>query len=192
MGKICKIAGCNRDSRKGGMCAMHYQRVKRYNDPGGPSRKIEKHGMWHTKVYSTWRGMKQRCSNPNVIEYPNYGGRGIVMCADWRHSFLAFYRDIGNPPSPKHEIDRINNDGNYEPGNCRWVTHKENGRNKRTSRLNEEKAIEIRELKKAGHSVVDIMKKFHIAKSTVKGVLCGSRWKPTSKIVDEVTRWKPR
>ena len=89
-----------------------------------------KHGMNGTLVYSSWRSMKHRCGNPNNIAYKNYGGRGIVVCERWRNSFEAFFEDMGERPEGL-QIDRIDNNGNYEPGNCRWVTCTENNNNKR-------------------------------------------------------------
>lgn len=74
--------------------------------------------------------MRSRCYDVNHKKYPLYGGRGIVVCDRWRYSFLNFYEDMGPKPTPKHQIDRIDNDGNYEPSNCRWVTNKENNRNR--------------------------------------------------------------
>jgi hypothetical protein len=67
--------------------------------------------------------MKQRCYNPNNRNFPNYGGRGITVCAAWRDDFAAFLHDMGPRPSPDHSLDRFpDNDGNYEPGNVRWAT----------------------------------------------------------------------
>lgn len=73
--------------------------------------------------------------DPKHAAYPNYGGRGIAVCERWLNSPQAFLDDMGMKPTPKHEIDRIDNDGNYEPGNCRWATRKENDRNRRNNRL---------------------------------------------------------
>ena len=86
--------------------------------------------------YRTWYGMIQRCTNPKVNNYKNYGGRGIKVCDEWRNSFQAFYDYIGPRPEPKHlySIDRINNDGDYEPGNVRWATAKEQANNKRNKK----------------------------------------------------------
>jgi len=78
------------------------------------------HGMSKTSIYCRWSSMKQRCFNPDHSSYPNYGGRGITVCKEWRDDFVAFYAATHDPP-PGRSLDRINNDGNYEPGNWRWA-----------------------------------------------------------------------
>ena len=88
----------------------------------------------HRRVYRIWNAMRQRCHNPNQPHYERYGGRGITVCDEWRKSFEAFYRDMGDPPSPDHSIDRIDNDRGYEPGNCRWATAAQQNRNQRKRR----------------------------------------------------------
>jgi hypothetical protein len=95
---------------------------------GGYLRKL---GM---PEYLAWRDMKQRCYNPNNGSYKYYGFRGIIVCERWLHSFNNFLEDIGYRPSPAHSLDRINNDGNYEPKNCRWATRKEQAHNTRRQR----------------------------------------------------------
>lgn len=98
-------------------------------------KKYKTHGMSHTPEFKTWQGIMQRCYNHNNIRYENYGGRGIEVCKDWRDSFEAFYRDMGNKPSSKHSIDRIDVNGDYELSNCRWLSNLEQQSNK-TNNLN--------------------------------------------------------
>lgn len=87
-----------------------------------------------TPEYNAWQAMKNRCLNPNVPAYKNYGGRGIKVCNRWIDSFVNFLSDVG--PRPKGmDLDRINNDGNYEPQNVRWASRKTNIRNTRANRL---------------------------------------------------------
>lgn len=97
------------------------------NQKSQPKRLYEK----YKKEYESWIGMKKRCYSKNFKYYHNYGGRGITVCSRWLHNFEHFIQDMGPKPSSEHSIDRINNDGNYEPSNCRWATWKEQNNNKR-------------------------------------------------------------
>ena len=134
---------------------------------------VTKHGMEGTRVYNIWRSLKSRCYDKTDVSYASHGGRGITVCDSWKNDFAAFYADMGDPPSDQHSIDRRDNDGNYEPGNCRWATSKEQANNRRsnimltldgTTRTAEEwsaivgiNAATIRQRKKRGWSDKDVL-----------------------------------
>lgn len=95
-------------------------------------RKPERHGMTGKPEYLAWHNMLARCYLKTYRQYDDWGGRGITVCNEWRNSFTAFYEYIGPRPSPKHSLDRIDNDGNYEPGNVHWTTRSAQQVNRRT------------------------------------------------------------
>ena len=108
--------------------------------------------------YWVWNAMVQRCTNPNDAGYKNYGGRGITVCKKWR-TYEGFIEDMGNRPSDKHSIDRLNNDSGYSKDNCAWVDRTRQARNKRNNRfifiLGESKTLqEWSEIYKIGHSTI--------------------------------------
>jgi len=88
------------------------------------------HGMSYSDEYKIWAGIRTRCKNPNSRNYPKYGAAGITICDRWDQSFEAFFSDMGPRPSKSHSIDRKDNSGNYEPGNCRWATQTQQCNNK--------------------------------------------------------------
>lgn len=96
----------------------------------GCLRKIAK-GLCHVPEYKNWSHMIYRCHSKAGLKDSRYGGRGITVCDAWRNSFETFYKDMGAKPTPHHSIDRINNSGNYEPGNCKWSTIDEQAKNRR-------------------------------------------------------------
>lgn len=90
------------------------------------------HGKSGSAEYNSWASIHQRCYYQNSTEYYLYGARGIKVCDRWK-KFENFYKDMGEKPSPRHSIDRINNDGNYEPSNCRWATYHQQQSNRRNN-----------------------------------------------------------
>jgi hypothetical protein len=92
------------------------------------------HGMCHSRAYRSWRNMRDRCFNPKYKSYKDYGGRGITVCEKWL-AFEGFWEDMYEGYADNLTLDRIDNDKNYEPGNCRWITNAEQQANKRCNHL---------------------------------------------------------
>lgn len=92
-----------------------------------------KHGMYNSTEYVIWNSMKNRCLQKSHKNYNHYGGRGISICKRWQDSFICFYKDMGRRPSMKHSLDRTNNNGDYEPSNCKWILSYRQHRNKRSN-----------------------------------------------------------
>jgi hypothetical protein len=117
-------------------CCARPERARRM----GQSTK--RHGLKDSPEWSVWSSMRQRCNSPSHHAYANYGERGIMICERWS-SFENFYADMGPRPSSAHSLDRVDNNGHYEPGNCRWATKLEQGANRRTSRPVEYKGVQM-------------------------------------------------
>jgi hypothetical protein len=136
---ICTIKDCSKPAnytQYGRTCAMHYQRIKLAKNPIDPNTLHHlHHGKANTPEWYCWTGLKSRCLNQNPI----YGGRGITVCKRWQekpYGFLNFLEDMGEKPEPTYSIDRIDVNGNYEPGNCRWASIHQQAWNKRNNKKN--------------------------------------------------------
>jgi hypothetical protein len=124
--------------RKTQSCGCLLKKIATFNLP--KREDLIKHGHAgatnKSKEYATWSRIRHRCNNPTAIFYEYYGGRGITVCERWNNKetgFLDFLADMGNPPSADHSLDRMDNSKGYSPDNCRWVTMKEQNRNKRSN-----------------------------------------------------------
>ncbi len=172
---ICKIEGCDNKYYCKNLCKKHYSKLWEYGDP--LFTKNEKHGLTNTFGYRTWLHMIHRCTNPKVSNFKNYGGRGIQVCDRWnipgdkKQSVLNFISDMGPRKSDESSIDRKNNNGNYEPGNCRWSSKKTQNRNTRDTILNQEIVAEIRKLFTEGKTKLEISKKLDIKYQLIYDVL---------------------
>ncbi len=177
--RICKVDGCEGKHEGLGYCYKHYIRFKKYGDhtiSHKPMKPTERHGLRKVPEYGVWDAMIQRCTNPNNKKYHRYGGRGITVCDRWRNSFQAFYTDMGQRPFPKAQIDRVNNNGNYEPNNCKWVTSAYNNQHTSRTKLSIAKAREIR--KSYGVKTArELSKKYDIAIQNIYEILHNRIWK---------------
>jgi hypothetical protein len=126
----CSIPECGRKPHARGLCNMHYLRWRRHGDPEITLLHGHTSALGATATYRSWQSMVARCTNPKSTSYGNYGGRGVTVCERWRR-FSAFLEDMGERPEGL-SLDRIDNDGNYEPGNCRWATNHEQRVNQRS------------------------------------------------------------
>lgn len=129
-----------------------------------------------TRLYITWQGMKRRCYNTKCNRYNSYGARGITVCDEWTQDFKTFMIwAMSNGYTDKLQIDRINNDGDYEPSNCRFVTNVENSINRSNTKLTWEKVNEIRTRYKV-EKAKDISKDYNITTRYVYQIIQNKRW----------------
>jgi hypothetical protein len=143
------------------------------------------HGSGYgSPTYLTWRSIFKRCTNPKDVGYPRYGGRGIKVCERWK-VFENFLADMGERPAGC-SIDRIDSDGNYEPGNCRWATAREQNLNKRRPRAISAMAPDVIAARKSGATFKEIQKRFGIVYASIVRLLA-TEPEPTTPIDAEPT-----
>jgi len=135
-------------------------------------------------LYDAWTHMIGRCYHTSSKDYRYYGGRGITVCDRWRNSFLAFVEDVGERPGPGWSIDRIDNNGNYEPGNVRWASKTEQSRNNRNSKLTEDDVKFIRNVHIKGRTwlergnTAELAQYMGVSQAMILRIARGDAWKP--------------
>ena len=138
------------------------------------------HGESYTRLHSIWADIKTRCLNPNCLSYKDYGGRGITICPEWTNDYITF-RDwsLSNGYKEGLQINRINNNGNYEPNNCNFVTIQENTRNRRGQKIkNMEIVNKIKSLYIAGnYTQLELAKKYNVCIGTIFRIINNKSWK---------------
>lgn len=132
----CEVVDCDNKRIALGYCNMHYQRYKKGTDLHAPARKRFTHRLSGTPEYHAWSHMRQRCNKPQTKYYEHYGGRGIKVCERWDNSFENFIKDMGKKPSPKHTLERLDNNSGYSPSNCVWASYHRQGYNRRVNKNN--------------------------------------------------------
>ena len=162
-------------------CPICSQKVERRKQHGLIQKHCgcNKHGLSGTDEYKLWCGIKRRCYNPKEEKYPRYGGRGITVCDVWRNNPICFINWCKNNGYREGlQIDRIDNDGNYSPNNCRFITNLVNARHKSTSVLTLLRAIEIRKkYSDTELSYNDIGRRYGVDGSLIRQVLLNKIWR---------------
>ena len=173
--RTCSIPDCNDKYRALDYCNKHLIRFKKYGDPLYITK--EMHGRGRTVEYVAWHMMKHRCLNSNNKAYPHYGGRGITVCDRWLNSFNNFFEDMGLKPFPEAHLDRENNDKGYYKDNCRWVTPLVNARNQSNTKLNIDKAREIRKkYKTANITQLALSIEYNVCRQSIGYLLNNKTW----------------
>ena len=164
-----------RASGKGIMRVRLFQDMNHYNSRAGEKNGSYKHGQINMHLYKVWRHIKTRCGNPNHSQYGSYGGRGIKVCKEWADSFTTFaVWARANGYAENLTIDRVDNNGNYEPANCRWITRYENNTKKSTVKIILAEAEAIRErYARTGETYKEIAKDFNCSPDTIGQIIRG-------------------
>lgn len=186
---ICSVEGCERRAIAHGLCQKHYMRWRRHGDAGLGTRPEDWGERERHPLYQLWSNIKRRCLNENSRQFANYGGRGITLHQPWADDFMVFANDleteIGPRPSKKHSLDRVDNDGSYEPGNLRWATASEQSSNRRNSHIKPEHHDQIKALRKEGLSNDKIAKQLGLNRDAVRNFSSGHTYsKRHNRVLD--------
>ena len=127
-------------------------------------------------LYTCWTDMCRRCTNHERPEYHNYGGRGISVCLEWKHSFACFYAWALSGFKAGLSLDCIDNNGDYSPANCRWATSKMQSRNKRTNRVTSATVLQIRNEFKSGVRQCELAHRFGLSAVMIHNIVRDKRW----------------
>ena len=141
------------------------------------------HGMSDTPEYGIWAGMKYRCLNPKAKQYHNYGGRGIKVCPQWIDSFTTFFKHMGPRIHSHYSLERKDNMGNYEPGNCIWAPRYVQNQNRRNNVITRRQACEILWCKDTNLTAKQVARIFEVSSSVVTGIWARRTWMDIRPIV---------
>lgn len=172
---VCNVMGCNSYVVSKGLCDKH--RIRR--DSHGDTSKTLRPDDWGKRtshpLYKLWNGLVRRCTAETSKDYVEYGARGIRVCDEWL-DFWKFIEDMGDRPSQKHSVERLDVNGNYEKSNCVWATPAQQARNKRSNVLTQDFAKEIRQRFSAGERVSDIARSLALPYDSTRDVVTGRTW----------------
>lgn len=176
---ICECSCEKKTMRSFWLYDLHRGKVKSCGCISRENAYNTKHGLSHSPLYKTWIGIKTRCFDKNKKRYKDYGGRGITLYAEWVNNakaFIDYVSKLQNYGKENFTLDRINNDGNYEPGNLRWASKSQQVQNTRYSVFSEEDILEIRRLlkTKTTREICDI---FNVHISYIRNIKNNISWK---------------
>lgn len=164
----CSVEGCDKRVSTKGLCDTHFKSRMR-------QEANEQYDFSHP-LYGSWVSMKNRCYNQNNHDYRWYGAVGITVCDRWRNDFHAFIEDMGEKPTPKHTLERIDGTKSYSPANCKWATRTEQRRNSKDILFNEQSVIKIRNEVQAGASFAELGRKYGCGRAGILKVAAGQHW----------------